>query len=115
MSLTVRDFRKHVDGKELEAEAHAPLAPMLPQEASDTSETGIPELDKLVRVIQANIEMAEEHLQMAAQAVVVQVNVEMRQKMTLEYMLAKGMLEAYRAIQKLPAQIIAESQPQHHA
>lgn len=115
MSVEVRDFRKHLADKQ-EAEAQAePARPLLQQAEVKDGLTGHPELDKLLRVLQDNIEMGEKALNDLAHSVCVTVSLDMKQKLTLEYMLARGMVEAYKAIQLLPAQIIREQRPQGHA
>lgn len=110
MSVDIKDFRRFKEGQTAQEDAvRQAEKPLLPQEEALAHLTGYPELDKVVRVLQANIEAAEEHLNKLAHVVLVQVDPNTKLKMTLEYMLAKGMLEAYKAIQLLPAQIVSES------
>ena len=112
MGHDVRDFRRFVEGKASEESAKREVEkPLLPQEETQEGLTGHPEFDKMVRIIQSNIEAAENHLNQLARATMVQVNADMKQKMTLEYMLAQGMVEAYKAIQLLPAAILKEQRP----
>jgi hypothetical protein len=111
MSVDVKDFRRFVDDKAAEAAALKEVEkPMLPQEEGPSElMTGDPKLDKVVRVLQDNIKAAEAHLNDLAHVVCSTVSPDMKTKLTLEYMLAKGMLEAYKAVQKLPAAIMQES------
>ncbi len=112
MGHVVRDFRRFVEGKAAEESAkREEVNPMLPQEEAEVGLTGHPEFDKMVRIIQSNIDAAEEHLTKLARATMIQVEPNMKQKMTLEYMLAMGMVEAYKAIQLLPAAILKEQHP----
>jgi hypothetical protein len=110
MSVDVKDFRRFVDGKAAEEAAIKEFErPMLQQEEGPPEYmTGDPKLDKMVRVLEDNIQAATAHLNDLSHVVCSTVSVDMKQKLTLEYMLAKGMLEAYKAVQKLPAAIMAE-------
>lgn len=114
MSVTAKDHRRFVDGKVNEERPVVPIA-LLPQSQSEVPSTGDARLDKIVRVIEANLEMAKQHQIEVAHAACVALKEEAKQQMALEYMFTKGMIAAYQAIQLLPARIIQEETPQHSA
>lgn len=114
MSITVRDFRNNVDGAEKAERPKAP-APLLPQSNTTVATTGDERLDKLIRVLEFNIEAGEVHLNEVAHAAALALNTEQKQKMTIEYAFTQGMLSTYKALQQVPAKIIEEETPQHSA
>ena len=114
MSVTVRDFRNHVDGAD-KVEKPKPVTQLLAQAQSDVPATGDDRLDKFIRVIQASLEATEAHYQEVAIQANLAANAEQHFKMRLEFMFTKGLIEAYKAMQQIPAKILEEETPRHSA
>ena len=113
MSVTAKDHRRFIEGAEHKPAVQAP-SQMLPQEHSEIV-VADEHLNKLIRVLQASIEAGQVHLDEVAHAGALALNVEQKQKMTIEYAFTKGMLEAYKAMQLIPAKILDEETPRHSA
>lgn len=113
MGVDVRDFRRHVEGATQQEAQKQPMQ-LLPQEQADIV-VADEHFNKLIRVLQASIEAGQPHLDEVAHAAALAINAEQRHKLTIEYAFTKGMLEAYKAVQEIPAKILDEETPKHHA
>lgn len=116
MSVTAKDFRRFVEGAEARDESH-PRTPvkLMEQAASQVPDTADERMNKLIRVLQSDIDKQEENLTKLAQAAMLATNAEQKLQMTYTYFVTKGIAEALKGVQQIPARILEEETPQHVA
>lgn len=109
MSVDVKDHRKFlrsVEEKEKEAELEQPKHLM--EQRTVANETGDPRLDKLMRVVAAQMEAADAHSIKSAMEGMGCLKDEMIRLKQLEVAFTKGRIVAYTEVLSIPAQIIME-------
>lgn len=116
MSVTAKDFRRFVEGSEAREEGY-PRTPvkLMEQSASQVPDTTDERLNKLIRILQSDIDKQEENLTKLSQAAMLATNPEQKLQMTYTYFITKGIAEALKGVQQLPARILEEETPQHVA
>ena len=113
--ITANDYRKYLDAKEPNVQEVKAPAPLLEQVASPDASTGDDRLDKMVRAIQAIIEVLEKQLPEIAAKGMGAVPVDMMKLCQMDYMHTHGKLIALQEIIKLPAQIMMEEKTVLHS
>jgi len=113
MSIDVNDHQRYASGKMAEhvkaAEERAKQAELLAQADSPLANTGIPELDKLIRGVQELLTTCEEHANVVANKGVACIQDEMIRLQQLEYAFVKGKVAAFNEVLLMPAKIVAEA------
>jgi hypothetical protein len=105
MSVDIRDFRRSREDKRDDKPAHIPL-----EQAATAPEnlTGDDRLDKLIRVIEKKIaEIEPVCSSIAVQCMAVIEDKELK-KGQLMYAHQRGLMDAYRDVLSIPAQILVE-------
>lgn len=109
MSLDIKDHRRHLKAVDDKLEAEEAAKPkVLLEQRKVADETGDPRLDKLMRIVAANIEEADKHMTQAALVSVESLDEKQVALMKREYAFTKGLIQAYQEVLKIPAQIIVE-------
>ena len=106
--MEFKDHRRHVAHLQDTDKVAEPAKPLLEQVAVE-SETGHPLLDKLLRAVQAKLEVTDKHATEVALKCVGCVQEDMIRLQQFEYMYNKGKVDAYKEVSLIPAQIILES------
>lgn len=112
MGIDVKDHRRYAEGKLAESiqAAETKVAHELLQQVETVdANTGNPQLDKLVRAVQALLETSDTHANDIALKGIGCVQEEMIRLQQFEYFYTKGKSDAYKEVVQIPAKIIAES------
>lgn len=109
MSVTAKDHRRFVDGKMTETVELKP-APLLEQAASDAANTGDPRLDKLIRVIAAELKKHDAHLVEVGEKCARSIEDSAVRLMQMEYAYTSGAKKAFETLTELAQRILKEEE-----
>mgnify|MGYP001572365430 CR=1 FL=1 len=113
MSVDIKDFRRHVEGA-VQREVPKPIQ-FMAQAQTEVPVTEDERFNKLIRVLQSDIDGQEANLRKLSDAAMIAVNQEQKLQLTYTFFITKGICEALKGVQQIPARILAEETPQHSA